>query len=194
MPLDKDRLAHQPPAACGSDARKAVNLILAEFLAGLGMSLPDRVRIGNDLCGQILAALSSAPVAPVCETLAEAEARVMQDYQWGNLTRLGVANHLRRAGFKLEVATDKANALPVAPVGEVLRAMTVDDPSWICSGIPDTVIEAGVDAWSRANNEIVEREATLRPEELRDWDEGMIVSAIFKNMLRTALQNDGGEG
>jgi hypothetical protein len=47
----------------------------------------------------------------------EAEERSMQDYRWGNLTPLGVANHLRRAGFNLEYATAKANAL--APVEAV---------------------------------------------------------------------------
>jgi hypothetical protein len=72
---------------------------------------------------------------------------------------------------------------------EGLQAMLVDDPNWICSGIPDAVIEAGVDAWGRANNEIVEREASLRPEDLPDWDEGMIVAATFKAMLRAALSS-----
>lgn len=44
-------------------------------------------------------------------TLAEREASVMQDWRWGNLTKLGVANFLRRAGFKPEIAVEKANAL-----------------------------------------------------------------------------------
>lgn len=48
------------------------------------------------------------------ETLKDAEARIMQEYRWGNLTKLGVANHLRRAGFRLEVAQQKANALDPA--------------------------------------------------------------------------------
>lgn len=44
-------------------------------------------------------------------TLAEREARVMQHWEWGNLTKLGVANMLRREGFSLEIACQKANAL-----------------------------------------------------------------------------------
>ena len=44
-------------------------------------------------------------------SLHEAEERILQEYRWGNLTKLGVANHLRRAGFKHKVAVDKANAL-----------------------------------------------------------------------------------
>lgn len=44
-------------------------------------------------------------------TLAEREEVVMQDWRWGNLTKLGVANHLRRQGFNLRVATEKANAV-----------------------------------------------------------------------------------
>jgi hypothetical protein len=60
-------------------------------------------------------------------TLAEREAAVMQEWWWGNLTPLGVANHLRRAGFKTEVAVQKANALaPSSPlptlVGELKTA------------------------------------------------------------------------
>lgn len=45
------------------------------------------------------------------EEMKAEEARIMQDWRWGNLTRLGVANHLRRAGFDIRYATDKANAL-----------------------------------------------------------------------------------
>lgn len=47
----------------------------------------------------------------VVPDMAAREAEILQDYQWGNLTPLGVANHLRRAGFKMTYAIEKANAL-----------------------------------------------------------------------------------
>lgn len=49
-----------------------------------------------------------------------AETSIMQEYRWGNLTKLGVANHLRRAGFDLRYATDKANSLSTN-AGDALR-------------------------------------------------------------------------
>jgi hypothetical protein len=69
----------------------------------------------------------------------EAEERIMQDYRWGNLTPLGVANHLRRAGFNLEYATAKANALeaavqspPIVGVGATVKPLEWEDlgPRW----------------------------------------------------------------
>jgi hypothetical protein len=57
----------------------------------------------------------STPIAAhgagVPEDRKAAEERIMQEYRWGNLTPLGVANHLRRAGFNMNYAVDKANAL-----------------------------------------------------------------------------------
>ncbi|MEQ6332974.1 hypothetical protein [Sphingobium sp. MK2] len=55
------------------------------------------------------------------ESLADVETRVLQDWRWGNLTRLGVANHLRRGGFKQEVAIRKANTLPQAHAVTAIR-------------------------------------------------------------------------
>lgn len=60
---------------------------------------------------------------PVQETRDEAKARILREHALGNLTPLGVANHLRRAGFRLEAAVDIANSLthpapsPVVPSG-----------------------------------------------------------------------------
>lgn len=36
---------------------------------------------------------------------------IMQEYAWGNLTPLGVANHLKRAGFNIDYAQKIANDL-----------------------------------------------------------------------------------
>lgn len=48
--------------------------------------------------------------------------------------------------------------------------------AWICEGIPDHAIEAGCAAWNKANHEM-ERYV---PGVTTDWDEGMIVAAIYK--------------
>lgn len=85
-------------------------------------SLPDRMAYWRDRCAmaeQVLAAIGVEAVAGT-GTLAEREARVMQHWRWGNLTKLGVANFLRREGFRSEYAVEKANALaalPSVPVG-----------------------------------------------------------------------------
>lgn len=69
------------------------------------------------LAARIAALSSPTPVGvseAIPESLADAETRIMQEYRWGNLTPLGVANHLRRAGFRSEVAVAKANSLEAA--------------------------------------------------------------------------------
>ena len=80
-------------------------------------------KIGRDLFDQARAATRPRRGLPIPSALSgdageerfahmkAEEARIMQDWRWGNLTKLGVANHLRRAGFDLRYATDKANAL-----------------------------------------------------------------------------------
>ncbi|USN15201.1 hypothetical protein KIKIMORA_00540 [Brevundimonas phage vB_BpoS-Kikimora] len=60
----------------------------------------------------IFTAMSACVRAPEVINLTWAEQRVMQDYDRGYLTRLGVAQSLIRAGFRSDVATEKANALP----------------------------------------------------------------------------------
>lgn len=39
------------------------------------------------------------------------EERILKEYEIGNLTKLGVVNYLKRAGFNLSYATDTANRL-----------------------------------------------------------------------------------
>lgn len=60
-------------------------------------------------------------------------------------------------------------------------AMSTD---WAASGIPDEAIEAGIEAWQAANHEMTARELSTTPEDMRDWDDGMIVAAIFKAVTR----------
>lgn len=60
---------------------------------------------------------------------------------------------------------------------------------WIASGIPDDAIEAGIEAWRAADVEMEAREKSANPEDMTDWDEGMIVAAIFKAVSR-AMSGD----
>lgn len=53
---------------------------------------------------------------------------------------------------------------------------------WICSGIPDEAVEAGIAAWDKANNDLANYVSGVTP----DWDEGMIVCAIYKAMAPLA--------
>ena len=49
---------------------------------------------------------------------------------------------------------------------------------YICDGIPDAAIEAGCAAWDRANHEMERYVSGVST----DWNEGMIVAAIYKAM------------
>lgn len=103
------------------------------------------------------------------ESLREAEARIMQEWRWGNLTVLGVASHLRRAGFNLQTATDKANALspPSAPGDVDLReALKAGDRLADC--------------------------LTLRTHGSRDRDEGEVLASWDKLSFAAHAAPDGG--
>lgn len=73
------------------------------------------------------------------------------------------------------------------PPSDGMRGLLADDPDNICTGIPDAAIEAGVAAWDNAREEMQAREQALDPENHNDWDEGMVVAAIFKAIARAAL-------
>ena len=53
---------------------------------------------------------------------------------------------------------------------------------WICSGIPDEAVEAGIAAWDKAKHDL----ENYTSGETADWDEGMIVCAIYKAMAPLA--------
>jgi hypothetical protein len=55
-------------------------------------------------------------------------------------------------------------------------------PHWICSGIPDEAVEAGIAAWDKAKHDL----ENYTSGETADWDEGMIVCAIYKAMAPLA--------
>src|SRR3546814_16531179 len=64
-----------------------------------------------------------------------------------------------------------------------LRSALKDDPDDIAAGVPEGAIEAGIDAWEDANRDM----ANYVSGERTDWDNGMIVAAIFKAVDRTIL-------
>lgn len=78
---------------------------------------------------------------------------------------------------------------------EALRDALANDNAWVCAGIPDEAIEAGIAAWRAADVAMEEREHAAEPEDMTDWDEGMIVAAIFKAVGRSLLSafNNGGK-
>ncbi|MER9912860.1 hypothetical protein NKJ71_19730 [Mesorhizobium sp. M0050] len=108
----------------------------------------------------------------VGETLAEVEARVMQDYRWGNLTPLGVANHLRRGGFRFEIAQAKANALQPSDSSALEAGVAVTD----------AMVEAAKQAiWN-----------TDTPEAMRDYlMHDHIMRAALEAALATPQQRTG---
>jgi hypothetical protein len=55
----------------------------------------------------------------------------------------------------------------------------VDDGKFIASGLSDDVVEAGLAAWDKAEDDMENYISGVTT----DWDEGMIVAAIFKAML-----------
>lgn len=81
------------------------------------------------------------------------------------------------------------NATLAASPIRLLEAVLTDDPNWVCAGIPDKAIEDGIAKWDQIQSEM--DEANYVSGETTDWDEGMIVSAIFKTVARSIL---GGEG
>jgi hypothetical protein len=58
------------------------------------------------------------------------------------------------------------------------KLAALDAPHWICSGIPDEAVEAGIAAWDKAKHDL----ENYTSGETADWDEGMIVCAIYKAM------------
>lgn len=72
----------------------------------------------------------------------------------------------------------------------LVEAALTGDAEDICAGISDEAIEAGIAAWDNARQEMEAREQALDPENHRDWDEGMIVAAIFKAVSLSAIKGD----
>ena len=80
----------------------------------------------NRVAVDMLGVLDEASLSPAATPVSEAggddwvqrqkdrkqrEVEILQEYRWGNLTPLGVANHLKRAGFNIDYAIKVSNAL-----------------------------------------------------------------------------------
>jgi hypothetical protein len=114
------------------------------------------------------------------ESVAQAEERIMQEWRWGNLTKLGVASHLTRAGFRQQVAIEKASALAEA----TLRTHPAPDQSAHCSG---EVVEAARGVIERASDTYRKRNGQRGSIEGDDGEKCWIVSFDDFEDLRRAL-------
>ncbi len=77
---------------------------------------------------------------------------------------------------------------------DAVREALEDDNEWVCAGIPDEAIEAGIAAWRAADVAMLARDESEHPEDMADWDEGMIVCAIFKAVGRALSATPAQEG
>jgi hypothetical protein len=92
---------------------------------------------------------------------------------------------LVQAFARHRIATETKSAETIRDLVDAL----VDDPNWIAAGVPDEAIEAGEQAWEKARHDL----ENYVSGETSDWDEGMIVAAIFKAVGRTILSRQTGE-
>lgn len=103
--------------------------------------------------------------------------------------------HQVTAGAELDEATENMRASLTQPEPTAQHG-SEEVEAWICDGLPDAMIEAGCGAWDKARIEMQDREASDQPEAYTDWDDGMIVAAIYKAMAPFAAlsaQQGGGE-
>ena len=78
---------------------------------------------------------------------------------------------------------DAATSTLLDEIKARVRGLLVDDPNWIEAGVPDAAIEAGIAAWDQAKHDM----ENYVSGETADWDEGMIVAAIFKAVGRASI-------
>lgn len=70
---------------------------------------------------------------------------------------------------------------------QLVMAVEAEKPDWVCWGLSDAAIEAGMEVFRRVERDTENYVAG----ETTDWDEGMIVAAIFKAVGRTILSDTG---
>jgi hypothetical protein len=99
-----------------------------------------------------------------------------------------IADQVRIAATLPRLASERPATSDHA-LRDALDALMVHDPNWVCAGVPDDAVEAGIIAWDAAKKDL--EDENYIPAETADWDEGMIVCAIFKAVLRAALNNGG---
>lgn len=170
---------------------EAARLAAREFL---NRPVPKRQMIAADIglpC-HACTALRHTP-APVENGREACDARVReiinQHSEYMNGFDRGQINFGREAVMTMlrEALRSRPSPAPVAGEVERLRTMLVDDPNNTCAGIPDSAIEAGMVAWDKAQADLERYVSGVT----RDWDEGMVVAAIFKAVARTALAEEG---
>jgi hypothetical protein len=50
----------------------------------------------------------------------------------------------------------------------MLQDLIKHNPNWVCDGVPDSVVHAGIEAWDKANKDLENYVSGVTP----DWDEG----------------------
>lgn len=68
----------------------------------------------------------------------------------------------------------------------LIKAIAADGPEDISAGVPEDAIYAGIAAWDEAKHEMENYVSGVTT----DWDEGMIVAAIFKAVGRHILSEE----
>ena len=71
-------------------------------------------------------------------------------------------------------------------IQELNRILNIDDSKYVCEGIPDYVIEAGMDAQDKIDDDLKNYESGVTP----DWDQGMIAAFIFKQMMKAWIKGE----
>lgn len=132
------------------------------------------------------------------DTAKRAEKTILREYELGNLTALGVANHLRRAGFNLKYATDKANSLapPAVAAGgvtEAIAAVERERRRHFCSGDDCEPYDHGRDeGFDLALKALRSLPAAL--EGIREgWSDDMFSAPPAMHVMACRFDHDAGE-
>lgn len=112
----------------------------------------------------------------------------IRTYDFANPSKTGENNKAKLAWCKVhnEESERIGQLLIRSDRLAAIEEMIVDDPDWIAEGISDEAIDAGIDVWDQAKHDM--RDENYIPGKTTDWDEGMIVAAIFKAVCRKGLE------
>jgi bacterioferritin-associated ferredoxin len=98
-----------------------------------------------------------------------------------SLMRHQIQAHRIASNTSLQAELDEARARIAVLDG--LEIIANDNPEYVCAGIPDEIVDAGISAINRADRDLENYTPCVTP----DWDEGMICAAVFRSMLAAAL-------
>lgn len=90
----------------------------------------------------------------------------------------------RITALEAQLADAKAREVDLVERLWVLNEVVKNDPGNICVGVPDAAIWAGIEAWDAAKHDM----ENYVSGETADWDEGMIVAAIFKAVIHAIIR------